>query len=51
MHNLCLIILATNTILIDYVHIILTKLHVLKDFLRKGTKSAKKALLTHNYSD
>ena len=52
MHNLCLIILATNTILIDLLRITLQKLHVklqphpssLKDFLSKaGTALGKNA--------
>ena len=45
MHDLCPIMLATNTIITDWVHIALTKLHFLisaslTDFLSKVEKSA-----------
>ena len=53
MHDLCLIVLATNAIFIDLLCITLPKLHVklqplpLRDVLSKGRKSAK----THDYAN
>ena len=50
MHNLCLTMLAINTIFADLLGITLPKLHVkfqphpLKYFLNKGRKSAKKRI-------
>ena len=46
MHNLCLIMLATNTIFIDLLHITIQELNVQfqpQDFFSKGRKSANNA--------
>ena len=55
--NVCLIILATNTIFIDLLRITLPKLHIklqphpLKVYLSRGRKSAKNAKIMNNYAD
>ena len=51
MHNLCPIMLATNTISIDSKASSEISVSSLEEVLRKGRKSAENALILHNYAN